>query len=133
MILFADYEGFAVGWCLIFWAILTVPALIMGLLGVVAGALRWRGCAAGLGSAACLLELLGGALVWIGFRAEQAKLGAGAEQFRPGHNFWAGQFWPGYHFWDISILTFVLGSLAFGLGVWRERTLAAKKNGGAEL
>ena len=133
MILFADYEGFAVFWCLIFWAILTVPALIMGLLGVVACALRWAGRAAGLGLAACLLELLGGALVWISFRAEQAKLGAGAEQFRPGHHFWDAQFWPGYHFWDISILTLSLGSLAFGLGIWRERTRAAKKNGAAEL
>ena len=36
-------------------------------------------------------------------------------------------------FWGLSILTLFLGSLAFGLGVWRERTLAAKKNGGGEL
>jgi hypothetical protein len=65
MMLFADYEGFAVGWSLIFWGLLTAPALIMGLLGVVAGALRWTGCAAGLGFAACLLELLGVAFVWL--------------------------------------------------------------------
>lgn len=133
MILFADYEGFAVAWCLIFWAILTVPALIMGLLGVVAGTLRWRGCAAALGLAACLLELLGGALVWMSFRAEQAGRGAGAEQFRPGHHYWAEQFWPGYHFWDISIPTLFLGSLGFGLGVWRGRTRAAKTDGVAQL
>ena len=82
MILLADYEGFTVGWSLIFWAIHTVSALIMGLLGVVAGALRWRGCAAGLGLAACLLELLGAAFVWLCFLELQAKLGARAEEFR---------------------------------------------------
>jgi hypothetical protein len=133
MILLADYEGFTVGWSLIFWAILTVPALIMGLLGVVAGALRWRGCAAGLGFAACLLELPSVAFVWLCFRGEQARLGAFAERFRPGHQYWAGQFWPAYHFWGITTLTLFLGSLAFGLGVWRQRTQAAKRDGGGEL
>jgi hypothetical protein len=71
--------------------------------------------------------------VWLCFSGEQARLGAFAERFRPGHQFWAAEFWPGYHFWGISILTLLLGSLAFGLGVWRGRTLAAKKNSGGEL
>ena len=133
MILFADFEGIAVAFSLLLWSILTVPALIMGLLGVVAGTLRRRGCAAGLGLAACLLELLCVAFVWICFRVEQANLGAYAERFRPGSDFWDGQFWPGYHFWDISIPTLLLGSLAFGLGVWRGRTQVEKKGGVAEL
>jgi hypothetical protein len=122
MMLFADYEGFAVGWSLIFWGLLTAPALIMGLLGVVAGALRWTGCAAGLGFAACLLELLGVAFVWLCIYGEPVDSRA-----------WAELYWPGHRFWGLSILTLFLGSLAFGLGVWRERTLAAKKNGGGEL
>jgi hypothetical protein len=73
------------------------------------------------------------AYVWLCFRGEQARLGAFAERFRPGRQFWAVEFWPAYHFWGISTLTLFLGSLAFGLGVLRERILAAKKNGGGEL
>src|SRR5262249_4240218 len=90
---------------LFFWFILTVSALIVGSLGIVAGSRRppRPRRAAGLGLAACLLELLGVAFVWLCFLELQAKLGARAEEFRPGH-----------HFWGISILTLFLGSLAFG-------------------
>jgi hypothetical protein len=122
MILFASFAGWGVGWSLIFWRILTIPAVIMGLLGVVAGSLRRTGCAVGLGVAACLVELLSVAFVWICFREEQVNLGAGAERFRPGHPFW-----------EISLLTLFLGSLAFGLGARGGRTVAAKKNGVGEL
>jgi hypothetical protein len=133
MILFADYEGLGVFFSLVIWFILTVPAFILGLLGAVAGALRRTGRAARLGLAACLLEFTGIAYVWLCFREEQARLGAFAERFWPGRQFWAVEFWPAYHFWGISTLTLLLGSLAFGLGVWRKRTLAAKKNGVGEL
>jgi hypothetical protein len=133
MILFADYEGFAVAWSLIFWIILTAPALILGLVGVVAGALRRPGCAVVLGLTACSLELLGVAFVWLCFRGERARLGAYADHFRPGHPYWAAQLWPSYHFWEIAILTLFLGSLAIGLGAKRPRTPTVKKDGDREL
>jgi hypothetical protein len=123
MLLFADYEGFDVGWSLIFWGILTASALILGLLGLVADSFRRTVCAAvGLGLTACLIELLGVAAVWICIYAEPAN-----------PRTWAKLYWPGHRFWGLSILTLVLGSLAFGLGVRRLRSLTAKKSGGGEL
>jgi hypothetical protein len=124
MILFADYEGIGVAFSLLIWLVLTVPALIAGLVGVVVGSLRRSrpSRAAGLGLVSWLLELPGVAYVWCCFLAEKGRLGAYAERFR-----------PGYYFWGISILTLCVGSLAIGLGVGRRRTLAAKKNGVSEL
>lgn len=124
MVLFADYEGFAVAWSLVFWDILTASALILALLGVVAGSFRRTGCAAlMLGLAACFMELLGVGFVWLCIYAEPAS-----------RRSWSGHtYWPGLRFWGLSILTLLLGSLALGLGVRRRRILNAKKVGGVEL
>jgi hypothetical protein len=105
MILFADYEGLGVSFGLVLWFLLTVLAFILGMLGVVLGALGRRGWACWLGAAACLVEVVGVILVWLGFLEERAQLGAWAERYRPGPSFWG-----------FSILMLALGVLALVFG-----------------
>lgn len=110
MILFADYEGLGVAFGEVLWFLATLPALVCGLGGTVAGALRIPRprLAFWLGIVACCLELPAIALVQIAFLDEQSRHGAYAERFR-----------PGVIFWSASMLTTVLGVLAIGLGIAR--------------
>jgi hypothetical protein len=108
MMLFASFQGYGLGWSLIFWRILTAPALLLGLLGFGFGVFSERSgqsrrVAVGLGLAAVLIESLAVAFVLLCISGESAKT---VERYGPGGSFWA-----------LSILTLLLGSLAVGLGL----------------
>ena len=69
-------------------AFLTAPAFLLGLLGVILGALRRRRWAGRLGAVACILTLIGSFLVSM---QEGDRPGALAEHLIPGSTlaFWA--------------------------------------------
>jgi uncharacterized membrane protein len=113
MNLFADYEGLGVIFSELFWFAATIPALICALAGTIAGALRVPRprLAFWLGIVACGIEMLAAAFVQFSFFDAQPRLGAHAEQFRPGWFFWSG-----------SLGTTALALLAIGLGLSRRST-----------
>jgi hypothetical protein len=90
--IFADYEGLGVAIAQGLWLLVTIPALLLAVGGIVAGAWKKpnRKLAGWLGATACVVEIGGILMVWLAFADEQARLGEYAERFRPGLFFWFG-------------------------------------------
>ena len=90
MIIFADYEGLGVAIAQGLWLLLTIPAALLALGGIVAGAWKkpHRRLAGWLGAAACLVEVGGVVIVCLAFADEQTRPGEYAARFRPGALFW---------------------------------------------
>jgi hypothetical protein len=110
MFLFADYEGLGVFFSEVYWFLATIPAILCGLAGTIAGA--WRvprpRLAFWLGVVACGIEVLPAAFVQFAFFDELSHRGAYAERFR-----------PGWFFWSLSLGTTALAFLAIALGLSR--------------
>ncbi|MEX2138428.1 MAG: hypothetical protein WD894_04160 [Pirellulales bacterium] len=111
MMIFADYEGLGVAIAQGFWLLLTVPAALLAIGGIVSGALRRprRRLAFWLGASACVVEGAGIALVSLAL--------AEALAFHPSH---AESFRPGPIFWTVCGLTMAGGMLAVCLGLFRK-------------
>jgi hypothetical protein len=116
--IFADYEGLGVFFAAILWLILTVPAIIVGLVGTFVGCLHPRPrLAGGLGLVACLLEFAGLAAVWLASREDSIRFRDREVSF----------------FWGVSIATLAFGASALGLGLGRRRAPVVKKTSSGEL
>jgi hypothetical protein len=112
MIIFADYEGLGVAITQGLWLLLTVPASLLAIGGIVSGARKkpHRMLAGCLGALACVVEVAGVVIVCLAFVDEQARLGERAERFRPGALFWL-----------VSALTVAAGLAAIYLGFLHPR------------
>ena len=116
MSLLADYEGLGIAIAQGLWLLLTIPAALVALGGIVAVAWRRprRTLAIWLGTVACVVEGAAIAMVCLAFAEEQALHAAYAERFRPGPLFWG-----------LSATTVAGGLLAVYLGIRRKPSQSA--------
>lgn len=105
------WTGLGVALALILWLILTIPAFLMAVGGIVAGALPRprRTLARRLGIASWLVELSSVAIVGFAYM-NLVSTGVPTESVRPGLEFWA-----------FSAMTILAGALAIWLGLPRFR------------
>jgi hypothetical protein len=110
MAILADYEGLGVAIAELVWMLVTIPAALLAVGGIVAAAVTKprRALACWLGAIACLVEIGGVVIVCLAFADEQSRHPRFAEQFR-----------PGVVVWIVSALTIAVGLAAVLLGLSR--------------